>query len=116
VTRPTKNLWSIAGKLYTDARHRAGKKDIPFDLTRDWIYHRLMAGRCELTGIRFECGERSEGERAGMYAPSVDRRVAALGYVADNCRLVIWHYNLAKGAYDDDAVLELAQAIISKRG
>ena len=43
-----------AGALYNAAKYRAKKKDIPFNLTKDWIAEKLNNGFCEATGIKFK--------------------------------------------------------------
>ena len=108
-------LIDIAKRLRSDARHRAGKKDVPFDLPMEWFVNRLLHGRCEMTGIRFTIQGRSEGGWSGMHSPSVDRIDGRGGYTEDNCRLVVWHYNCAKSAYSDDDLLLLAEAIVDRR-
>lgn len=102
--------WHRAGKILTWARARAASKGIEFDLTREWLDQRLSAGVCEVSGIALELGK-PDGQRFHPWAPSVDRVDSRHGYTQENCRVVVWIYNMAKSEWTDADVMKLAQAL-----
>ena len=93
--------------LLDNALARAKKKQIPFSLDLDWIIDRLVNGRCEATGIRFDY------EPGCPYAPSIDRKNSNGGYTPENCQIVIVQYNLAKGRWSHETLVELAEALFT---
>lgn len=84
-----------AYRLLESARARSKDKNMPFDLTRDWIEERLHRGVCESTGaeLRFSVGGRYERDPS---APSIDRIDSSVGYLQENCRVVCYWVNHAK--------------------
>lgn len=105
-------LAGTAKMLCAGAEGRAAALRVPFDLTARWAMHKLLAGRCEATGLRFETS--NPGTRSN-FTPSVDRKIPALGYTRENCRVVIWGYNAAKGSGTDEDVMRMAEALVRKR-
>lgn len=95
-----------AQQLHSAASARALKHGIPFGLTREWLEERISGGHCALTGLPFDL------EPHNPYAPSVDRIEAALGYVPENCRVIINAANLAKNRWSDDVLREWARALL----
>ena len=93
-------------KLLANARHRAAVKNLPFDLTVEWITSR-WTGRCEYCDVQFDV----LGHKA--FAPSIDRVDPTRGYTQDNCRLVIWAVNMLKSQFSDDEVALIARAIVN---
>lgn len=87
--------------ILTQCRLRASKKGIEFTLTPQWFrYKALEIGICEDTGIPF-CHDRPTTKgKNHPFAPSIDRRDPNRGYTEDNCKVVVWIHNRAKG--DDD--------------
>lgn len=95
-----------ATMLVAGARTRASAKGIPFSLASEDILHRILMGRCEATGIKFDLsspGYRKKNPRA----PSLDQIVAGKGYTADNVRLVAAIYNFCKNEFDDNLTKSL---------
>jgi hypothetical protein len=84
-----------------------------FDLTREWAIEK-MAGVCEVTGLPFEL-DKPDGYRFYPWAPSVDRIDCKRGYTQDNCRLVVWIYNMAKSEWCDEDVLKMARALVAAK-
>ena len=91
--------------MITYTKYRAKQKGWDFDLDKEWVEERLANGLCEVSNIPFEVTAHSP------WRPSIDRKDSSKGYTRDNCRLVVWQFNLAKGDKDDEVVLRLARAI-----
>lgn len=109
---------SISGRavtLWNSAKTRAKLKNVPFTLTKEWYIEKLNAGICEITGIPFileKSTNTSENHFGLFYSPSVDRIVPILGYVPENCRMVIQGYNQCKGTATDADVLKMAEHLV----
>lgn len=103
----------LAHRLFKQARRRASQRGLEFSLTDEWILERFEANVCEATGIPFQ---RTEERRKGayFYTPSIDRIQNDQGYTEENCRVVIWGYNAAKGAAADADVMAMALALVQK--
>lgn len=81
------------------------------DLTYEWLLEKIQIGVCEVTGLPFRLGVQGQGRNP--YAPSVDRIDPRQGYTLDNCQVVIWMYNAAKGNWSHEDVIEMAKALNS---
>ncbi len=93
-----------------NARQRAKRNGRTFDLDRDWVLERLDKP-CPLTGWAFEFGTSNGDTRVNPRAPSIDRLDNAKGYTKDNCRVICAQANLARNAFSDAQLIELARAI-----
>lgn len=102
----------FATPLLSNARHR-GKRYKHFNLDKKWVKRKLSKGRCEVTGICFEFADKENN--VSFFGPSIDRIDSTKGYTKDNCRLVVWGYNRAKGEHTDNEVLMLAYAVLKGR-
>lgn len=87
---------------------------MPFDLTLEWILERIEAGRCELTGIRFDLSPISQKQRINPFSPSVDRVKPGIGYTMDNCRVVATAMNIALGAWGELVFEHLAASYLKQ--
>lgn len=103
-----------ANRLVKGAKVRASVIRVPFDINAEWVLERLIAGKCEVTGIPFDFARdrrEPDGERR-MFAPSLDQRVPRGGYTKENIQVVVWCYNAAKGSGTDADVLKMAEALV----
>lgn len=101
--------------MLEQAKRRALKAELDFDLTVEWILERIDVGRCEATGIRFELEPRHPGQGPRSQAsPSIDRVNPKAGYTKDNCRVVVWVYNRAKNDLTDAQFLSLCKLVIGQ--
>lgn len=104
--------WNLS-RMVSDAKKRAQKKKIPFELTdysiREMFF--MSKGRCSLSGLPFR---HLEGEKIrylkNPYAPSIDRIDNRLGYTPDNVRLVCVAMNLAMHQWGLEFFDELVEA------
>lgn len=95
-----------ARSLLYDIKNRCAKKGMEMTLTVDWLHQRLVAGRCEVTGIPFRLHETKTA-----YVPSVDRIDPKKGYNPENCQVVVLMYNTAKGNWDHDTLMEMVRSL-----
>lgn len=82
--------WAVASGMHLVAKARSRKAKWPFALSKEWIARRVLAGKCELTGVPFVL------ERKSPYVPSLDRIDSSKFYTSDNCRVILLILNLAK--------------------
>jgi hypothetical protein len=105
--------WHRAARLTTWIRARAGRTGREFDLTHEWVAERLAVGKCEVTGLPLDLARPEDG-RFHPWGPSVDRIDCKKGYTQDNCRVVVWIYNMAKSEWSDEVVLQFAKALAAR--
>ncbi len=92
-----------ASHMLNNARARAKRRNFEFELDREWVSTKLRAGRCEVTGIPFNIQiNGGRGHVENSFSPSIDRIDPKFGYTKDNCRMVCWIYNRARGAFPDN--------------
>ena len=100
----------------SNARHRAEKKQIAFDIDAQFLMklYWKQEGKCALTGLpfRFEW----EGSRVNPYRPSVDRVTQSQGYVEDNVRLVLTAANLMRREWPDEVFFVVCRAALARWG
>ncbi len=103
--------------LLKSIKYRAKKRGVECTLTRQWLIERFEAGACEVTGVPFQLsGGKIKGRFIHPFSPSVDRILPGRGYTAENCRLVIRSFNVARADFDDADVLVLARALVARFG
>lgn len=95
-------------RLLYYSRVRAKQKGIPHDITYDWLLEQIEDG-CPKTGFKFNFDPNTIRDQ---YAPSIDRIDNSKGYTTDNCQVVIWAYNCAKGPYTDELLYTILKTII----
>ncbi len=105
-----------ATHLLNNARARSSRMGLSFDLTREWVLERLNAGKCEVTGIPFVIATgQGRGHRVNSFSPSIDRIDANGHYTQGNCRVVVWIYNRARGAFPDNDFEAMLTALFERR-
>lgn len=97
---------TAASLIFRNAKHRARRRGISFNIAVSWLQERLIGGRCELTGLPFVF------EIGSPYMPSLDRITSSQGYTATNCRVIIWFANQAKSDLDDRDFLDLLRRVV----
>jgi hypothetical protein len=78
-------------------------------LTLDQLTELVAPMRCAMT-------DRSLIWGAGDWAPSIDRIDNSKGYELGNVRLVAWIINRARNDGTDEALLDMARALVAKHG
>ena len=101
-----------ASRIFSGIKSRATEVGMEIDLTKEWVEERLYRGVCEVTGVEFSLANNSFGRN--LLAPSVDRIDSAKGYTRDNCKMVIFCYNLAKSNGTHDDVAAMAAGLVQK--
>lgn len=94
-------------ELHNNAKCRAALKDVPFELSQNWVRDKLETGVCEVTGIPF-------GDRNTSFTPSLERVSPEKGYTEENTLAVVWIYNRAKGTGSHEDVVRLASALMEE--
>jgi hypothetical protein len=79
-------------------KERSRRKGLRFNLTEEWLLTKLDKGRCEATGLPFKF---DKDPYINPYYPTIDRINSDKGYTVDNCQLVCWMFNNAKGEADE---------------
>ena len=92
--------------IFRNARNRARRRGITFEINETWLEQQLIRGKCELTGLPFVF------EFGSPYMPSLDRITSRHGYTTTNCRVIIWFANQAKSDLDDGEFLDLLRRVV----
>lgn len=107
-------LYRAAFQLVANAKHRATKKGLEYDIDVDFIYDILKGGKCARTGIEFSLGYNGKSFKdRNAYTPSIDKIDPTKGYTKDNVQVVCWWYNLSKSNFSDQTVLELCKKLVN---
>lgn len=102
--------------LVTQAKRRAARKHLPYDLNQytDKIQERLDRFQCELTGIPLHKMVVGDSHRR-FNTPSIDRIDPQKGYVYSNIRIVAFAVNCMLGDWGEDVALSVAKRWIEKK-
>lgn len=86
--------------LWTNARNRAKLKQVPFDLTLEYLIglYETQAGKCPITKRSFDLTD-NETTQFNPNSPSLDRISPKLGYSQGNVRFIVYHLNVALNEY-----------------
>lgn len=113
------NIHRIAYTLISGAKYRANKLNIEFNLDVEWVKDRMQF--CEVTGLKLQHRDVKIVEKVTYsnrhpLTASIDKINPKAGYVKENCRIVCWWYNLAKGTWSDETILEIVKQWVSNKG
>lgn len=86
------------------AKNRAREKDLPFDLDLEWCINNTPTV-CPIMGVELVF-------RGGDYAPSIDRKIPALGYTKENCWIISNKANKMKWDSTREELLAFCRGII----
>lgn len=87
--------------MVRDAKRRAMRDNLPFDLTVDDI---TIPKKCPVLGVRFDL----EGPRTSADSPTLDRIKPHLGYVKSNVIVICSKANRAKSDLNSSELRKLA--------
>ena len=88
-------------------KRNAKRAGVAFDLDLNWFKERMEQGVCEATGLPFVDSDKP----MAPFTQSVDRTDPGKGYTKDNCKMVIWIYNAAKGSNSHEDVMIMARSL-----
>jgi hypothetical protein len=108
---------SFANSMLARCKAQAQKAGLDFDLDLNWFETNLKGKKCAVSGLDFVMPvyEPNARGKRGPWTPSVDRIDNSRGYVKENCRLVVWMYNLAKSNYEENEMHKLCDAVINNK-
>jgi hypothetical protein len=93
--------------MRNDAKKRAKKKGLPFDIELDDI---IIPDICPLLGIRLA---KAEGGAPAPHSPSLDRIIPELGYVRGNIQVLSYLANSMKQNATTEQLITFAHNILS---
>lgn len=103
--------------LWTHARQRASVKGLPFTITKQTVYDRLVSlnGIAEVTFCTLDLKTRYDVQK-NPYAPSLDQRIPGRGYTPENFQIVTdWYNRFKNDLCDDEATGILDQYALNKQ-
>jgi len=106
-----------ARTLLNGAVSRAKKKNIPCNITLEWIEEKLRNGKCEATDIDFVIkpySKNGDKEMVHPHAPSLDQISPSSGYTKNNVQLVVDQFNKMKNDKDMETTIYLAKKLVEK--
>ena len=103
-----------AHAMVESARKRACTRDIPFEVTVQWVADQLTSqgDRCLISGMPFQYVPSKAGtHRRNPRLPSLDRIDAPLGYTPSNIRIVLMAVNFAINEWGLDFYVDLCRRV-----
>jgi len=104
-----------AKSLLKNARNRAKKKNLDFNLTLEWVLEQLETGVSPLSGMKFSYEVSLGGCKRNPFAPSIDKIDSKKGYTPDNCRIITTYENMAISEYGFEFTVAYWQAVFKDK-
>lgn len=95
--------WAAYAKR--DAKKRAEKKGVPFNLTREYI-ESILPTHCPVFNTPFQYGGNG---KIKPESPALDRIIPSLGYIEGNVHIISVKANNIKSAYSAQEVMIVAK-------
>ena len=103
-----------AQRLHGNAQKRAKSNGWPVpDFDSIWIEEKILAGVCEVTGIRFDLDSKTSlsVHAKNPWVPSLDRIDSNKPYIKSNVQLVVFMYNVCKAEFSHSDVVAFCKAV-----
>jgi hypothetical protein len=104
------------GRAVTNARTRASKKGLPFELTRDDVMAMFeeQDGRCYYSGLKLSVVKEDAFSTHDPLKMSLDCVDPSLGYVKDNVVWCAYCVNALKLKMSKESMIDVCRAIVKK--
>jgi len=102
-----------AVSLIGNAKRRSLERNVPLEISTDWVELQLIKGKCQITGIPFNLEPTPKHLTRRWDAPSLDRINKNLTYNETNTRVVLWAVNCALAEYGTETMLPILKAMIT---
>jgi hypothetical protein len=104
------------GRAVANARSRAAKKGLPFELTRDEIMSMFeeQDGRCFYSDIKLNVVKSDASRTHDPFKMSLDCVDPSLGYVKDNVVWCAYCVNALKLKMSKKSMIDVCRAIVKK--
>lgn len=102
-----------AKQIFNNAKCRAKKRGIEFNLKFEFLRMFLEAGFCPKTGFKFDFNV-PDNKYVGNLAPSLDRVNASKGYTNDNIQIVCNMFNMGKSDADELDFIAMCLAVADR--
>jgi len=104
------------GRAIANARNRASKKEIPFDITKDYILSLFesQGGRCFYSDIQLNIVKENEERTHDPFKMSLDCIDPALGYVEGNVVWCAYCVNALKLKMTVESMVDVCREIVKK--
>jgi len=104
------------GRAVTNARSRAIKKGIPFDLTRDDVIKMFedQDGRCYYSDIKLSVVKSDASKTHDPFKMSLDCVDPALGYVKGNVVWCAYCVNALKLKMSKESMIDICRSVVKK--
>ena len=102
-------------RLLESSKSRAKAKELPFDLTMEWL-KTMIVSHCPITLQPIDwLREQVVNGTAGPNSPSIDRIIPELGYVQSNCAIISVRANRIKNDGTIDEHLRTVQYMAAQQ-
>jgi len=104
------------GRAVQNARNRAKKRDIPFELTKEYIVALFeeQDGKCFYSDIRLNIVKKNKDRTHDPFKMSLDCVVPGLGYVKGNVVWCAYCVNALKLKMSKEDMIEVCRHIVKK--
>jgi hypothetical protein len=104
------------GRAIQNARNRANKKDIPFELTKEYIVKlfELQSGKCFYSDIKLNIVKENKDRTHDPFKMSLDCVDPSLGYVEGNVVWCAYCVNALKLKMSKEDMIDVCRHIVKK--
>lgn len=100
--------------LLNNAKDRAKRNNLPYELDYEWLEAKIDAGVCELSHLPFVHESRG-AFKCSPYAPSIDKINPKDGYTKNNCRVICFCVNMALSDWGEDVLYNMCENLLKNR-